>query len=289
MADAKTDSLKRKKTKRKNLRGLRLGNVTAAAAAGWIMGKKWMAMIVAVLLAMSVLSVCTAEDGLTVVELSDGMTQPEGGKVLVEGNTVTLTQPGEYLISGTLTDGMLVVDLANKGKVTVHLNNVTIHHENGPAIYIKNGDPRVTVSLADGSENTLSCGTELQFETDDEPNGVIFSRSDLTINGAGSLSVTAGAMDGIASKDDLKIEGGKLTVKAARHGLRGKDAVEILGGELDINAAKDGIKSTNEKDDELGYVSITGGTIHITCGDDPIQFVTVYRQENAKITVDMIR
>ena len=283
------DSLKRQKDKRKNVRGFRLGNMAVTAAAGWIMSKKWMALIVTVLMVVSVFSVCAAEEGLTVVELSDGMTQPEGNKVLVDGNTVTLTQPGEYLLSGTLTDGMLVVDIADKGKVTVHLNNVTIHHENGPAIYIKNGDPRVTVSLADGSENTLSCGTELQFETDDEPNGVIFSRSDLTINGAGSLSVTAGAMDGIASKDDLKIEGGKLYIKAARHGLRGKDAVEILGGEIEIYAAKDGIKSTNEKDEELGYVSITGGTIHITCGDDPIQFVTNYRQENAKVTVDMIR
>lgn len=283
------DSLKRQKDKRKNVRGFRLGNMAVTAAAGWIMSKKWMALIVTVLMVVSVFSVCAAEEGLTVVELSDGMTQPEGNKVLVDGNTVTLTQPGEYLLSGTLTDGMLVVDIADKGKVTVHLNNVSIHHENGPAVYIKNGDPRVTVSLADGSENTLSCGTELQFETDDEPNGVIFSRSDLTINGTGSLSVTAGAMDGIASKDDLKIEGGKLNIKAARHGLRGKDAVEILGGEIEIYAAKDGIKSTNEKDEELGYVSITGGTIHITCGDDPIQFVTNYRQENAKVTVDMIR
>ena len=263
--------------------------MAVTAAAGWIMSKKWMALIVTVLMVVSVFSVCAAEEGLTVVELSDGMTQPEGNKVLVDGNTVTLTQPGEYLLSGTLTDGMLVVDIADKGKVTVHLNNVSIHHENGPAVYIINGDPRVTVSLADGSENTLSCGTELQFETDDEPNGVIFSRSDLTINGTGSLSLTAAAMDGIASKDDLKIEGGKLNIKAARHGLRGKDAVEILGGEIEIYAAKDGIKSTNEKDVELGYVSITGGTIHITCGDDPIQFVTYYRQENAKITVDMIR
>lgn len=283
------DSLKRQKDKRKNVRGFRLGNMAVTAAAGWIMSKKWMALIVTVLMVVSVFSVCAAEEGLTVVELSDGMTQPEGNKVLVDGNTVTLTQPGEYLLSGTLTDGMLVVDIADKGKVTVHLNNVSIHHENGPAVYIKNGDPRVTVSLADGSENTLSCGTELQFETDDEPNGVIFSRSDLTINGTGSLSLTAGAMDGIASKDDLKIEGGKLNIKAARHGLRGKDAVEILGGEIEIYAAKDGIKSTNEKDEELGYVSITGGTIHITCGDDPIQFVTNYRQENAKVTVDMIR
>lgn len=253
------------------------------------MNKKWMALIVAVLLVISMFSACMAANGLTMVELSDGMTQPDGSKVLVEGNTVTLTEPGEYLLSGSLTDGMLVVDINGEGKVIVHLNNVSIHHENGPAVYIKNGDPRVTLSLADGSENVFSNGTKLEFETDDEPNGVIFSRSDLTINGAGSLSVTAGAMDGIASKDDLKIEGGKLNIKAARHGLRGKDAVEILGGELEIYATKDGIKSTNEKGEQQGYVSITGGTVHITCGDDPIQFVTYCREENTTITVDMIR
>ena len=253
------------------------------------MNRKWMVWIVTVLLVVSALSAAVAEDGMTVIELSDGMAQPEGRKVRVEGNTVTLTEPGEYLLSGTLTDGMLVVDLNDDGKVTVHLNNVSIHHENGPAIYIKNGDPRVVLSLAEGSENELSNGTNLQYETDDEPNGVIFSRSDLTVNGSGTLRVIAGAMDGIVSKDELKIEGGKLNIKAARHGMRGKDAVEILGGELEIYAVKDGIKSTNEKDDQMGYISITGGTIHITCGDDPLQFVTYARQENATLSVDMIR
>lgn len=253
------------------------------------MGKKWMSLILMVLMVIVIFSASMAEAGLTVVELNDGMAQPEGGKVMVEGNTVILTEPGEYLVSGSLTDGMLVVDTVEDGKVTVHLNNVSIHHENGPAVYIKNGDPRVVISLADGSDNILSSGANLQYEEDDEPNGVIFSRSDLTVNGSGSLRVIAEAMDGIVSKDELKIEGGKLTIKAARHGLRGKDAVEILGGDLEIYAVKDGIKSTNEKDDQLGYVSITGGTIHITCGDEPLQFVTYARQENATLYVDMIR
>lgn len=226
-------------------------------------------------------------ESMATIQLSDdGCTVPEQG-VTVEGSTVTILQPGEYLVSGSLSDGQLAVDCAVDGKVVLWLNGVRIHYETGPAIFIGECKPRVVISLVDQSENELSNGSQLIFTDGDEPNGTIFSRSDLTISGNGALMVTSGAMDSIVSKDDLRIEGGVLNIHAARHGIRGKDAVEISGGDLTIEAGQDGIKSTNSKEAEWGYLRLTGGVIRILCGDDALDYETTCTISGAELQIEL--
>ena len=143
------------------------------------------------------------------------------------------------------------------------------------------------LTLTEGTENVISCGPEAIPDPDEDPNSAVYSRSDLSIGGTGSLLVRAESGDGIVSKDDLVILSGIITVEAKNHGLKGKDCVEIYDGQLEITAGKDGIKSTNKDSSERGYVAVKGGTINITAGDEPIQVVTGLTIENAKITVRM--
>jgi hypothetical protein len=70
--------------------------------------------------------------------------------------------------------------------------------------------------VADGASYVLEEGT-------DEPNAAIFSKSDLTIFGAGSLNVDGNYNDGIASKDGLIIKSGTISVTSVDDGIRGKD------------------------------------------------------------------
>ena len=226
-------------------------------------------------------------EGMMLIQLSDGGCVLPAEGVTAQGSVVTITQPGEYLISGTLSDGQLYVDCAVEGKVTLYLNGVSIHHADGPAIYIGECKPRAVISLVEQSENELSDGSQLVFTDGDEPNGVIFSLSDLTLTGSGSLKVTSGAMDGIVSKDDLRVEGGTLMIHASRHGLRGKDAVEISGGDLTIEAGQDGIKSTNSKESEWGYLRLTGGVIRILCGDDALDWETTCTIDGARVEIEL--
>ena len=233
--------------------------------------KKITVLLALVLCAAALL--CVAQADPVMVSLSDSLISSVSG-ITVDGSVVTVQQPGEYIFTGSLSNGSIRVDCAVSGKVTLYLSGVSIHNEQGPAIQIIKCDPRCTISLMEGTENALSSGESLVYEKDDEPNGVIFSRSDMTITGEGSLTVTAAAMDGIVSKDDIRIKSGTVTVTAARHGIRGKDCVEISGGVITVTAGKDGIRSTNSKTSELGYVSITGGEVTIACGSDPISAVT---------------
>ena len=242
--------------------------------------KKWGALLLAILLAAA--SAGSAE--LIQITLADGRSECGSDAVKCEGDAVTITAPGEYLLTGTLSNGQVRIDCREDGKVIVNLQDVRIHNETGAAILIGHVSPRIRISLMADTNNELSCGEDLVYEEEDEPNGVIFSRSDLTIEGSGALKVTAGAMDGIVSKDDLKIEGGTITVSAPRHGIRGKDFVEISGGDITVTAGKDGIRSNNNKESGRGYISVLGGTIRVTCGDDPFDFVTALNIRNAEIT-----
>lgn len=229
--------------------------------------KRGMALLLAVVL-LALCGTAMAED--TVITLSGDGIRCEGAGAVAEGGIVTITQPGTYRLSGTLTDGQVRVDCAGKGEVVLVLCGVDIHGERGPAILIDQVKPRLRLTLAEGTENRLSGGAAFDVDEEEEPNGVIFSRSDLLLDGTGSLQVDAACYDGIVSKDSLTIAGGTLTVTAARNGLRGKDSLTVSGGDLTVTCGKDGLRSTNEKDADCGVVLLLGGTVRIVCGDDPI-------------------
>ena len=232
---------------------------------------------------------CSAAYGageIVIVTLSDEGCACESGTVQFTGSTVSITEPGEYLFRGSLSDGQISVDCEKDGKVLLQFDGVKVHNETGPAVLIGHVSPRIRIALSAGTENTLTSGAA--EPADGDPDGVIFSRSDLTIEGSGALAVETGTMDGIVSKDDLRVEGGKLSVSARRHGLRGKDSVEISDGEITIRAGKDGIRSNNTGDGDRGYIRITGGKIQIACGDDPLDYVTALQISGGSIDAKVV-
>ena len=199
----------------------------------------------------------------------------EGSGAEVAGNMITITSAGTYSISGTLNDGQIRVDTQDSEKVVLVLNGALINNSNSSPIYVVSAEKTV-ITLYEGSQNYVSDGVNYVFEDadTDEPNAAIFSKDDLTINGDGSLTVTANYINGIVSKDDLKITGGNISVTAVNDGLKGRDSVAVKDGILTIITGSDGIQASNDEDVEQGYVSIEGGTLNITSGLDGIQAET---------------
>ena len=191
---------------------------------------------------------------------------------------VTITAAGTYVVSGTLDDGQLIVNAGENDKVQIVLNGASIHCEDHAAIYVRQAD-KVFLTLAEGTENALSDGTDYVLSADEESNvdGVIFSKADLTINGGGSLTVAASYKHGIVSKDDLVITGGTIIVTANGQGLNGKDCVKIRDGVFTLNTQSDGIQSDNTEDTARGYIYIAGGQFDITAETDGLQAETVLR------------
>lgn len=192
----------------------------------------------------------------------------DSSAVVISGNTVTITEEGTYILSGSL-EGMIIVDASDKDKVQLVLKNAEITNETNAAIYAKAAD-KLFLTLAEGTQNSLSSGGYTALD-DNNIDGVVFSKCDLTINGSGSLTARADEGNGIVTKDDLVIAGGNLTVNAPKgHGLEGKDSVRVAQGQLSIVAGKDGIHSENNDKEDKGYVYVAGGQFSINSDGDGI-------------------
>lgn len=204
--------------------------------------------------------------------------------VEVDGSKVTITGAGTYVLSGTLSDGQIVVDSDDKDSVRLVLNGAEITCSNSSAIWVKDGDTIIT--LADGTENTLTDGAEYTTDSeDDEPKAAVYAKDDLTFNGSGSLTVNGNYKNGIQCKDALKFVSGTYTITAANNGLVGKDSVSVKDGSYTITSGGDGIKSTNTDETDKGYVIIDGGTFTITAEGDGIQAETLLRVNDGEFTI----
>lgn len=191
----------------------------------------------------------TATDGVTV---SDGV--------------ITITKAGNYRLSGTYS-GQVKVEAADSDMVRLILDNATITNSTGAAINVVEAD-EVVIYTASGSTNTVSDGSSYSDTASGSPDAAIYSKSDLTLAGEGSLKVEGNYEEGIHTTDGLVIASGTLEVTAANTGIKGKDYVDILDGTITVTATKDGIKATNDTDGNRGWVRLSGGTVNISAGDD---------------------
>lgn len=202
------------------------------------------------------------------VKLQKDTATADGAGAIVSGNTVTVNAAGSYVFAGEL-QGQVVVDAAETDKVQLVLDGASITCESSAAIYIKNAD-KVFLTTARDSENTLSSVGEFVQTDDNTVDGTVFAKADLTLNGAGMLTVESETGHGVVTKDDLKLTSGSYDITAAGQGLSGKNSVRVAGGEIAIDSGKDGIHSQHDEDAEKGFIYMIGGSLDITCGNDAI-------------------
>lgn len=188
--------------------------------------------------------------------------------VEINGGNVTIKDEGTYILSGEL-NGMITVNAEKTDKVRLVLNGANITSPTSAALYVAQAD-KVFVTTVSGSENTLTNGGEYVAVDDNNIDAVIFSKDDLTLNGAGTLNINAAAGHGVVSKDDLTLTSGTYNITAASHGLCGKDSVCISNGTYTIKSDKDGIQAENSGDAEKGFVYISDGSFDITANGDGI-------------------
>ena len=208
-----------------------------------------------------------------------------GSGAKADGSTITITEEGVYIVSGTLEDGQIIVDASDSDKVQIVLDGVHINCETNAAIYVREAD-KVFITLAENSSNTLGGGNEYTQIDDNTIDGVIFSKSNLVCNGTGSLTIEADYKHGIVSKDDLVITGGTYKIAAADNGITAKDQIKILNGSFDIDAANSAVKAKNTDDAELGNIYIAGGIFTIEAEQDGFHATGSIVVDDGTITVN---
>lgn len=207
------------------------------------------------------------------------ITSTDGSTITQNDSVYTITQAGEYTVTGLLSEGQIVVDADDNAEITIVLNGTSITCSNGSPIYIKNAD---NVKIK-SEENTYNCIVDARAEADDNSdnsssengNAAIYAACDLKLVGKGALSVTGNYNNGIQSKDDISIKNVTIKVNAVNNAIKGNDEVAIESGEIiAISRKGDGIKTSNSslstKGKQKGNVIISGGNIDIYAACDGI-------------------
>ena len=186
--------------------------------------------------------------------------------VTVSDGVITITKAGNYKLTGTY-EGQIKVEAADSDMIRLILNNATITNSTGAAINVVEAD-EVVIYTASSTTNTVSDGSSYSDTASGSPDAAIYSKSDLTLAGEGTLKVEGKYEESIHTSDGLVIASGTLEVSAANTGIKGKDYVDILDGTVTVTASQDGIKATNDSDGNRGWVRLSGGIVNISAGDD---------------------
>ena len=204
-----------------------------------------------------------------------------GGGAYAFDGSVMITGKGKYVISGTLTDGSVIVDTDSSAKIWIMLDGADITCSTGACFDVEQAD-KVFLTLAEGSDNRLTTAGFSEENRTAGMDGAVFSRDDLTINGSGGLTVTAAEESGIVCNDELVLTGGTITVDAAADALHVNDNLRIMETQLKLKAGDDGISLTG-LESELYWES---GTLTVTATGDGINAENNIRILNGALTLE---
>ena len=187
-------------------------------------------------------------------------------------STVTITEAGIYVFSGTAENYSIIVEADDEAKVQLVLSDLSVENTNSPVIYVKNAD-KTFVTTEEGTENTLSVTGSFTADGTTNTDAVIFSKDDLVLNGLGTLNISS-TDNGITCKDDLKLTGGTLNITCSADALEANESILIADGVITVRSGKDGLHAEYDEDNTVGSVYICGGTLNITASDDAIHATT---------------
>lgn len=212
---------------------------------------------------------------------------------LKDGNDVSITKEGTYVVSGTAKDSTITVEAPTSAKVQIVLDGATITNADFPAIYVKSAD-KVFVTTTANSKNSLSVTGTFVADASTNTDAVIFSKDDLVLNGKGTLSISS-TKNGVTSKDDLKVTGGTYAIECKSDAFEANDHIYVKDGTIEATAGSDGMQGdvgvridggtlalSSKEGLESTTVEIRGGKVSIEATDDGIN--ATQKSEDAKVT-----
>lgn len=212
------------------------------------------------------------DSGAAEIVLKENATAAVNG-VQVSGNTITVQKAGTYRLRGSLTDGRIIVDAAEDAKIQLVLEGVSVTCSGFGALYVRRAD-KVFLTLKEGTDNRLITTAATTDGVEENVDGTLYSKDDLTVNGGGKLTVT-GPGHGLVIKADLVVADGVLDVTAEGHGIQAKKSARFASGEVTLNTLKDGVHVENPDNTEEGYLYIAGGEFTITAAGDGFSAATL--------------
>ncbi len=244
-----------------------------------------------------------AEQSAVLTFSNSSITETSAGSgYTIDGTTLTITTAGTYRITGSCSEGSVVV---SKGlsNVTLILDNLSLSSSTtAPVVVKKSANVNIhlvgTSTLTDNEDPADETSTDTTVAEAFEGAAVkVKSGSTVTFCGEGNLNAVANAKNGIKGgataslifnqsgtinvSGNSKYYGATTSGAAVNNGIAGDGSIVINQGTYVIKAANDGIKSAPDATDETegtvidtesaGTVTINGGTFDIDVDGDGIQ------------------
>ena len=203
------------------------------------------------------------------IVLSDSGITVTGSGAYVDGNTVIITEGGDWEVTGTCSDGMIYVDTGEvkdvNDKVKLRLNGMSLTNPDGPAIYFDRCK-KAFITIESGTTNTVTDGasytttieertvSDVTYSIDaSQAKGAIHTDDSLEVKGKGTLYVNGNYKHGIATDDDIVIENGVIIINSVKDGIHANDDITLNGKniELNISSQADGLDSEGTMNLEL--------------------------------------
>lgn len=224
------------------------------------------------------------ESQSVIIRLNGDTANCDSDAVTIEEGVITITDEGTFIVRGTLEDGMLMVNAQDSDKLQIVLDEASITSKTSAALYILEAD-KVFVTLADGTENALINGGSFEAIDDNNIDGAVFSKQDLTFNGNGTLRIESPADHGIVCKDDVVFTSGTYEVTSASHGIDANDSFRFTEASLTISSGKDGVHVENSDDTSKGFVYVANGDLNITAEGDGVSAGTYMQVDGGNFEV----
>ena len=181
------------------------------------------------------------ESNASKISLQGTTATVSGNGVTVNGSTVEITKAGTYIVEGTASKVQLKVAAGKEDEVQIVFKNAILKNTEAPLLV--DTAKKVILTVADGTKN------EVADESTSTVKGAIYSDSDLTINGKGSLTVTGAASnvnagdDGINASNTMLIdEGATIDVQKSEEGLEAR-LIHQVGGTVTVKSSDDGLNA----------------------------------------------
>ncbi len=211
--------------------------------------------------------------------------------VSIDGSTITISAEGVYVVSGSLSDGQIIVDADDAAKVQIVLKDASVTSSDSAALYVKSAD-KVFVTTAAGTENTLANGGSFTADGDTNVDGAVYAKDDITFNGSGSLTISSPTGHGVVGNDDVKFGGGTYVITASGHGVKANDSARFAESDVTITAGsdKDGVHVADSDVEDAAqsesFFYMADGSLTINAQDDGIHADAKVIIEGGTITVN---
>lgn len=191
---------------------------------------------------------------------SGSLATVSGEGISAEGAAITISAAGAYELSGTLENGSLIIDAGKNDGVVLIFNDFHLTSQETAPI-LGQQSQSVTVTLKEGTDNSITAGSEAAGQENDGPDAALFTYSDLLVNGTGSLTIQSTGQYGIRSKQNLTAESGNISIVSDSGGMKAQTLLAVKGGTYTMDTTGDAFHSKQD-------MVIDGGAFTVSTGDD---------------------